>query len=163
MDSTSLRLAYAALLQAADTVAAAGAGATAPPDEWDADQQLAHLVAVDATIIAVACSVAAGALATFDNRLSLDPHNLARIRGRAKSQAQLRDRIRVQGQALCQIVEQLSEDELDQPIPTLLMSGSTLLVDQPVTLGDLLQGIADDHLPRHAQQLLALVPAGASV
>ncbi len=60
-----------------------------------------------------------------------------------------RQRIKVQGEALCALAEQLSEDELDQPI-------ATLLVDQPVSLRDLIRGVADDHLPRHTQQLHAL-------
>ncbi len=156
MDSTSLRLAYAGLLEAAENVTEAGAGTTPPPGEWDAHQLLAHLVSVDAGVLAVVCSVAAGGQATFDNRLSLDPWNLGRINERAGGQAQARQRIKVQGEALCALAEQLSEDELDQPIPTLLLSGHTLLVDQPVSLRDLICGLADDHLPRHTQQLLAL-------
>ncbi len=158
MDGNSLRLAYADLLEAADTVMKADADTTPPHGEWDADQLLAHLVAVDAGIIAVACSIAAGGQATFDNRLSLDVWNLARIGERAGGRARLRDRIRAQGEALCALVEQLSEDELDQPIPTLLLSGHTLLVNQPLPLRDLISGLSDDHLPRHAQQLLALLP-----
>jgi hypothetical protein len=161
MDSTPLRLAYAGFLEVADTVAAAGTGPAPPPGEWNADQLLAHLVAVDAGILAAACSVAAGGHATFDNRLSLDPWNLARISARSGGQAQLRQRIRVQGEALCALAEQLGEDELDQPIPTLLLSGGTLLLDQPVSLRDLISGLAEDHLPRHAQQLLALLPQQA--
>jgi hypothetical protein len=158
MDSTALRLAYAGLLEAADTVAKAGTGTTPPPGEWNADQQLAHLVSIDAAILAVAYSVVAGGHATLDNRLSLDPWNLARISERAGDQAQLRQRIRVQGEALRTLAEQLSEDELGQPIPTLLLSGNTLQVNEPVSLRDLISGLADDHLPRHTQQLLALLP-----
>lgn len=158
MDSTPLRLAYGRLLEAAETVAQAATTVTPPPEEWDADQQLAHLVSVDAAILAVGYSVAAGRHATFDNRLSLDPWNLARIIERAGGQARLRQRIRVQGEALCALAEQLSEDELNQPVPALLLSAGTLLLDQPVRLGALISGIAEDHLPRHTQQLLALLP-----
>jgi len=161
MDSTPLRLAYAALLEAAETVAQAGTDTAPPPGEWNADQLLAHIVSVDAGILAAACSVAAGGHATYDNRLSLDLWNLARISERAGDQARLRQRIGVQGEALCALAEQLSEDELTQPIPTLLMSGGTLVVDQPVPLGDLIAGLAADHLPRHARQLLALLPQDA--
>jgi len=69
MDTTSLRFAYAGFLEAAETVAEAGTGTTPGPGEWDADQQLAHIVSVDAGILAVAYSVAAGGHGTFDNRL----------------------------------------------------------------------------------------------
>lgn len=158
MDSTPLRLAYDRLHEAAETVTTAGTTLPPPPGEWDADQQLAHLISVDASIIAIASSIAAGRLATFDNRVTLDPWNLARIIERAGGQAQLRQRIRVQGEALCALTEQLGEDELAQPIPSLLLSAGTLLVDQPIPLGVLISGIANDHIPRHTQQLLALLP-----
>lgn len=161
MDTTSLRRAYHRFLNAAETVAQADTVTPPPPGEWDADQQLAHIVAVDAGILAVVCSIAAGSHATFDNVLSLDPWNLARIRERAGDQAQLRRRIRVQGEALCALAEQLSEDELGRPIPALFLSGGRLGLDQPLSLRELISGLADDHLPRHTQQLLALLPQDA--
>jgi hypothetical protein len=159
MDTASLRLAYARLLEAGEQVARAGT-TTPPPGEWDAGQLLAHLVSVDAAVLAAAYSVVAGGHGTFDNRQSLDPWNLERIGTRAGDEARLRRRIRIQGEALCTLAEQLSEEELAQPIPTLLLSGTTVLVDGPVGLGDLVAGLADDHLPRHTQQLLALLPGG---
>lgn len=42
------------------------------------------------------------------------------------------------------------------PVPTLLVSAGSVLVDQPLPLQALLQGLAEDHLPRHTQQLRAL-------
>ena len=159
MDTTSLRLAYTRFHEAGEQLARAGTSTPPPPGEWDADQLLAHLLSVDAGVLAAACSVTAGGHGTFDNRLSLDLWNLERIRNRAGGQAQLRRRIRIQGEALCALAEGLSDDELGQPIPALLLSGDTLLVDAPVGLGDLIAGLAEDHLPRHTQQLLALLPA----
>jgi DinB superfamily len=157
MDTTSLRLAYAGLLEAGQQLASAGAAAP-PPGEWDAAQLLAHLVSVDAAVLAAAYTVVAGGHGTFDNRQSLDPWNLERISNRAGDEAHLRGRIRLQGEALCALAEQLSEEELAQPIPTLLLSGTTVRVDGPVRLGDLVAGLADDHLPQHTRQLLALLP-----
>lgn len=159
MDTAPLRLAYAGLLEAGERLAAAPTTTTPAPGEWDADQLLAHLVSVDAAVLAVAYSVVAGGHGAFDNRQSLDGWNLERIRNRAGDQKQLHRRIRIQGEALCALAEQLSEDELRQVIPTLLLSGGTVLVDGPVSLHDLIAGLADDHLPRHTQQLLALLPA----
>lgn len=77
---------------------------------------------------------------------------------RAGDRTQLSRRLRAQGRALSALAHQLSEDELDQPVPVLLLSGTTLLVDQPVSLRQLIAGLADDHLPRHTEQLLALLP-----
>jgi hypothetical protein len=56
----------------------------------------------------------------------------------------------------------LSEAELDTPVPSLLLSHGTALVDQPVPLRDLLTGLADVELPGHTRQLLALLPVGGS-
>ena len=46
-------------------------------------------------------------------------------------------------------------------MPTLLSSAGVVQVDQPLPLQALIMGLADDHLPRHTVQLLALVPQGA--
>ena len=163
MDTTSLRLAYAGLLEAGEHVAGADRSTPPPPGEWDAGQLLAHLVSVDAAVLAAAYTVVAGGHGTFDNRQSLDLWNLERISNRAGGEAHLRRRIRTQGEALCALAEQLSDQELAQPIPTLLLSRDTVLVDGPVSLGDLIAGLADDHLPRHTQQLLALLPPSSSM
>jgi hypothetical protein len=162
VDTTSLRHAYAGLLEAGEQVASADAGTSPPPGEWDAGQLLAHLVSVDAAVLAAAYSVVAGGHGTFDNRQSLDPWNLERISNRAGGESHLRRRIRIQGEALCALAEQLSDEELAQPVPTLLLSGNTVRVDGPVSLGDLITGLADDHLPQHTRQLLALLPVGPS-
>lgn len=157
MDTTSLRAAYDGLLDAGEQVASAPASSP-PSGEWDAGQLLAHIVSVDAAVLAAAYSITAGGHGTFDNRQSLDPWNLARITARAGDQAQLRRRILVQADALCSLAEELSDDELRQPVPTLLLSRDVVLVDEPVRLGDLIGGLAEDHLPRHTQQLLGLLP-----
>jgi hypothetical protein len=157
MDVPSLRRAYAGLLEAADTVARAGSVPPPPPGEWDADQLLAHVLCVDAEMLAVASSITAGRPAAFDNRLSLDPWNLARTIERAGGPAQLRRRVQAQGEALTLLAQQLDDGELGQPVPTLLLSGGTLVVDQVLTLDDLISGLAEDHLPRHAEQLLGLL------
>jgi DinB superfamily len=160
VDTSSLRIAYAGLLAAGEKLAASSTTVTTP-GEWDAGQLLAHLVSVDAGVLAAAYAVVAGGHGTFDNRQSLDLWNLARINDRAGDQAQLRRRIRIQGEALCALAEQLSDDELGQRVPTLLLSRDTVLVDEPVSLRDLIAGLAEDHLPRHTRQLLALLPDGS--
>jgi len=45
-------------------------------------------------------------------------------------------------------------------VPTRLVSHDTLLLDQPVPLRDILTGLAEQELPGHTQQLLALLPSG---
>lgn len=159
MDTTRLRDAYATLLDAAAHVAGRSGDIVTPPDGgWDADRILAHIALVDAATLATAATVASGAAATYDNRLSHEAWTTSRVRDRAGGNAGLQDRIRRQGEALCVLGTALSDAELDTAIPTLLLSDDEALVDQPVPLRAILAGLAEDHLPRHTTQLLALLP-----
>jgi len=163
MDTTSLRHAYRTLLDAAATVADSGDTTPVPPaGEWNAAQILAHVALVNAATIAAVSSVASGAVATYDNRLALDTWTIERVIALAGGNAGLRERIRLQGDALCALGgPMLSEAELDTLVPTLLLSKDILLVDQPLPLRALISGLADVELPGHTAQLLALLPDGA--
>ncbi|MGW4410662.1 hypothetical protein ACWEJ6_41960 [Nonomuraea sp. NPDC004702] len=133
-------------------------GAVPPAGEWTADQILAHVAIVTATTIAAASSVASGTNTTYDNRTAQDTWTIERVIARAGGNAGLRERVRRQGDALCALGgPALSEAELDTPVPTLLLSNGTVLVDQAVPLRDLLTGLADVELPAHTAQLLALL------
>jgi hypothetical protein len=100
MDTTPLRDAYRTLLDAATTVA--DAGAPAPPrGEWTADQILAHVALINAATITATATAASGAVATYDNRIASDTWTLARVIALAGSNAGLRERIRLQAEALC--------------------------------------------------------------
>jgi hypothetical protein len=158
MDTTSLRDAYRALLDAAATVAGSGGTSPVPPaGEWNADQILAHVAIVNAATIAAFSSVASGANTTYDNRIAHDTSTIERIISLAGGNAGLRHRIRLQGDALCALGgPALSEAELDTLVPTLLISNNKVLVDQPVPLRDLITGLAEIELPGHTEQLLAL-------
>ncbi|MGW0765545.1 hypothetical protein [Streptomyces sp. NPDC002676] len=165
MDTTPLRDAYRTLLDAAATVDGSGDGDLVPPaGEWNADQILAHVSLVTAATVAAVSRVTSGAHTTYDNRLALDTWTIERLIALAGGNAGLRERIRVQGDALCTLGgPALSEAELDTPVPTRLLSHDTLLVDQPLPLRDLLTGLAEVELPGHAKQLLALMPDGTKV
>lgn len=160
MDVNPLRDGYLTLLAAAAAVADADpAGTNAPDGEWNADQILAHIALVDAATISAAADIAAGVNPIYDNRISLDTWTIARIIGLAGGNAGLRERIRRQGIALVAMVgEVLSEAELDTLVPTRLLSGDAVQLDQPMPFSDLVTGIATAHLPQHAEQLLALLP-----
>jgi hypothetical protein len=162
MDITSLRDAYRALLDAAATVADSGDPSPLPPTgEWNADQILAHVAIVNAATIAAVSAIASGANTTYDNRIALDTWTIERLIALADGNAGLRDRIRLQADALCTLGGPvLSDAELDTPVPTRLLSKDTVLVDQPMPLRDLIAGLAEVELPGHTQQLLALLPSG---
>jgi hypothetical protein len=162
MDTTPLRDAYRALLDAATTVADSGETSGPPAGEWNADQILAHVTIVGATTIAAASCVASGANTAYDNRIAQDTWTIDRVIARAGGNAGLRERIRLQGEALCTLGgAALSEAELDTLVPTLLLSNDKVLVDQPVQLRALIMGLADAELPGHTKQLLALLPSSA--
>lgn len=160
MDTTLLRNAYRALLDAAATVADSGdPSPLPPPGEWNADQILAHVAILNATTIAAISAIASGANTTYDNRMALDTWTIQRLISLTGGNAGLRDRIRLQADALCTLGgPMLSDAELDTPVPTRLISNETVLVDQPMPLRDLITGLAEAELPGHTEQLLALLP-----
>lgn len=160
MDTTPLRDACRALLDAAATVTDQGGTRTAPPPgEWNADQILAHVSLVLAHTLTAASAVASGANTTYDNRTALDTWTIDRLIALTGGNAGLRDRIRLQGEALCTLGgPALTGTELDTRVPTLLLSHDTVMVDQPMPLRDLVTGLAEAELPGHTAQLLALLP-----
>jgi hypothetical protein len=146
VDTKPLRQAYDALLTTDPR-------AVPPSGEWNTEQILAHVSLVSAATIGTVAAVASGPISTYDNRPSQDPWTLDRVIALAGGEAALRERIRAQGEALCTLAGVLSEAELATKIPTLLLSNGTCLVDQPLSLADILVGLADAELPGHTKQL----------
>ncbi|OKI53657.1 hypothetical protein [Micromonospora sp. CB01531] len=160
MDTTALRHAYRALLDAAAAVADSG-HRSPPAGEWNADQILAHVTLINAATITAASAVAGGANTTYDNRIALDTWTIERVIALAGGNVGLRGRIRLQGDALCALGgPALSEAELDTLVPARLLSRDTLLVDQPLPLRDSITGLAEVELPGPTKQLLALLRDG---
>ncbi|MGW0494583.1 hypothetical protein ACWD0Z_03870 [Streptomyces sp. NPDC003007] len=98
----------------------------------------------------------AGSRPTFDNRISLDPWNPNRIIAEHADRADLIEHVRDQATVLCDIADRLSEQDASVPVPSLLVSHSELVLDQEVPLAGLIDGLAEDHVPRHTRQLLDL-------
>lgn len=152
METTALRSAYESLLEAA-----------ANPDlgdaddgGWNADQVLAHVLSVDAGTAAVALGVVSGSRPAFDNRISLDTWNLDRIIAEHSGRAELIDHVRSQATTLCDIADRLNDNAASVMVPTILLSNDTLMLDQPIPLAGLIDGLAENHVPGHVQQLLDL-------
>jgi hypothetical protein len=160
MDTTALRSAYEKFFEVAESPD------LGEPAEggWNADQVLAHVLSVDAATAAVALGVVSGARPAFDNRACLDGWNLGRIIAAHDGRAGLIAHVRAQAAVLCAIADQLDAEASAVLVPAFLMSGDELLLDQPVSLGDLVNGLAENHLPVHTRQLgdLRRVTAGAS-
>jgi hypothetical protein len=154
MDTTALRSAYDSLLDAA-AVPDLG-DADADDGGWNADQILAHLLSVDAAIAAVALGVVSGLRPAFDNRISLDAGNLDRIIAGHSGRADLIDHVRRQAAVLCDLADQLAGDVTSVLVPSLILSNGVLVLDRPIPLAGLIDGLAEDHVPVHARQLLDL-------
>jgi hypothetical protein len=152
MKTTALRSAYEKFLDAA---AAPDLGEAADGG-WNADQVLAHVLSVDAATAAVVLGVVSGARPAFDNRICLDSWNLDRIIAEHFGRTELIAHVRSQAAAFCDLADQLSDTTAAVLVPTFLISGNDLLLDQPLPLADLVNGLADNHLPVHTQQIAAL-------
>ena len=152
MDTTALRSAYEKLFTAAASTDLGEAG----DGGWNADQILAHVLSVDAAIAAVALGVVSGSRPSFDNRISLDAWNLDRIVADHSGRADLIGHVRRQATILCDIADHLSGHASSVLIPAILLSNDALVLDQPIPLAGLIDGLAEDHVPVHTQQLLDL-------
>lgn len=156
MDTTGLRAAYDTLF---DVAATPGLGEPADGG-WNADRILAHLLSVDAAVGAVALAVTSGARPAFDNRVCLDTANLDRIVAEHGDRANLMSRLRSQAAVLCGLVGQLGDRTAEVLVPVLLVSNDEVVLDEPIPLGALVDGLAEDHIPRHTQQLRDLRVTG---
>jgi hypothetical protein len=158
MDTAALRKAYEELHEAASLPGASSL--SGPKDgEWDVDQVLAHVLSVDAALAAAALAIVAGFRPSFDNRVSHDPANLRRIIAEHPGRGELADHVRSQGLLLCEVADQLSADAASVLVPALLVSHEAVVVDQPVPLSALIDGLAHNHLPVHAEQVRVLLDA----
>jgi hypothetical protein len=157
MDTTPLHDAHVAFLEAATKVADAGGARVTEPGQWNAEQILAHVALVDAATLAAAASVAAGVNTTFDNRVLLDTWTIERTRNNAGGSIGLQQRIRQLGVSLCTLGAVLGDAELDTVVPSLLLSNDQLLLNEPVSVRALIDGLADEELPGHTTQLLDLL------
>lgn len=152
MDTTALRSAYEKFFEAA---AAPDLGEAADGG-WNADQVLAHVLSVDAASAAVVLGVVSGARPSFDNRICLDRWNLDRIISEHSGRAELIAHVRSQATVLCDLADRLSDTTASVQVPTILMSNDELVLDQPLTLAGLVNGLAGNHLPVHTRQLADL-------
>ena len=158
MDTTQLRAAYADFL----AVAEAGGFGPPPPGEWDAAHLLAHIYTGHHQVASLALAVLAGLRPAYDNRVALDDWNLRGVIEAAGDLPALIDLVRHGGELYCAVADHLTDRHLDVQIPVLIISNDELIVDEPWPLRQLVAGIGMIHLPRHTDQLRALLPTPVS-
>jgi hypothetical protein len=152
LDTSELSRAYAEF----DGVARSGDFGPPSPGEWDAEHTLAHVVSGDASIASAVLAVVAGQRPVYDNRVNQDESNLQWIIKQAGGLAGLADLVRRNGELLCLAAAQLSDEQLNQLLPVLIVSDDEVVVDEPRPLRSLIEGIGRAHLPMHGQQLRSL-------
>src|SRR5579864_5336399 len=108
LDLTALRRAYTEL----DRVVCGGGFGPPPPGEWDAEHLLAHIASADAAAASAALAIAAGLRPSYDNRVNVDESNLQRIIRETGGLPGLTDLVRQNGELLCSIAAQLSDEQL---------------------------------------------------
>ncbi|MGW3736439.1 hypothetical protein [Streptomyces sp. NPDC005148] len=63
------------------------------------------------------------------------------------------DQVRSQATVLCEVAEQLIEEAASVLVPSHLMSNDALVLDQPIPLASLIDGLGEDHVPVHTHPL----------
>jgi hypothetical protein len=149
MDVSMMRKAHDGFL----AVAAAGGFGPPPAGEWDADRILAYVALGEMSGAAAALAIAAGQRVVYDNRSSLGEWNLQRP---VREDPDLAGLVRRYGELLCDIAAGLTDRDLDVSLPVLIVSKDQVVVDEPRPLRSLLAGLAEVHLPAHAEQLRGL-------
>lgn len=146
MDTTELKAAYASFLDAARLPAT-------DPGGWSPERVLAHVAVNDELLLAATSGVYAGRPVTYDNALAIDPDHLAYVESNAGSYEVLLSAIRRGGEELIEVAERLDEDMAATVVPTRIVDGDELRVDEPLPWGEVLRIHATVHLPSHAAQL----------
>jgi hypothetical protein len=152
VDVSALRKAHEDFLAVAE-----GGGFGPPPaGEWDAERLVAHVGLTDAAIASVALAALAGQRPSYDNRASLDEWNLRRVVSGHGDLDGVIEFARTSGRLLREVAAGLPGPVLAVSVPVLIISNDALVVDAPRPLNDLIAGIAEFHLPQHAEQLARL-------
>lgn len=86
----------------------------------------------------------------------LDTWNVNRIVAEHSGRADLIEHVRKQAGILCDVADQLNDQGASVLVPSLLLSNDAPVLDQPMPLAGLIDGLAENHVPGHTKQLLDL-------
>ena len=143
MDTTDLRTAYESVVVEVEE----GGFGPPPAGEWDAGRIVGPLALHDDLLAGVTSALLKGSDARFDNRVSLQPSPVDV------------NVLRRSGIRLCDLIDELTDDQASTLVPVFIQDGEKIRVDQPMPWGVLLGIQASFHLPAHGDQLRALRPA----
>ena len=152
MNAEELRLAYENVI----TDAKAATYGRPPAGEWDAELIVAHLIANDGLLAAALGEALAGHSPTYDNHPACDVDGLSRIVAAVGGVDALVDQLRSTSSLVIDLASKLDDAQLATMIPTRIVDGDIVQVDQPLALGAILRAQTALHLPSHRDQLAAL-------
>ena len=152
MNTEELRLAYENVVAGADTATYG----PPPVGEWGAELILAHLITNDGLLVAALGEVLAGHSPTYDNGPACDVDGLSRVVATARGVDALTKQLRSTSSRVVELASKLDDAHLATMIPTRIIDGATVQVDQPLPLAALLRAQTTIHLPAHRDQLAAL-------
>jgi hypothetical protein len=154
MDTASLESAYRRIID----LASQGGFDTQPEDGWTAELLLAHVAVNDELLEATARAVLAHAPdPSYDNALAIDTEHL-RKQG---TLPELIDRLQTTSRQLADVANQLTDGLEDVEVPVRILDNDTVVVDQPLPIGRLLEIQAAVHLASHLSQLEELHSSGS--
>jgi hypothetical protein len=156
MNNEELALAYENVI----TDAEAAAYRPPPAGEWGAELILAHLIANDGLLVAALREVLAGHSPTYDNAPAVDVDALSRIVAGAGRVDALIDQLRATSSRVVELASKIDDGHAATMIPTRIVDGGTVQVDQPLPLAAILRAQTTLHLPSHRAQLASLAIAG---
>jgi hypothetical protein len=150
-DTTGLRAAYAAF----HDEATAG-GFADPGDGWSASQVVAHVARNDALLAEVTRGLLDGVTPTLDNHDASQGPELDRIAEEAGGWDGLLEEARVSAARLCDLLDRLTATQAATLVPTRIVDGGVVVVDDPVPWGAMMSVQEHRHLAMHTDQLRAL-------
>jgi DinB superfamily len=152
VDVTELRSAYDRFLESVRDP-----GFREPADgEWRAEEVLAHVILTDRLIAETVAEVLNGRNPRFESLAAQCVPYLGAIVDAAGGWEGLVEEARRGAEALIAVVGRLTEEQVATSVPAYIWNAGQVLVDGPMTIGEIVHGGAAMHLPLHTGQLAGL-------
>jgi hypothetical protein len=126
---------------------------TPPAGQWNADQVLAHLVAIDRMVAAAAAELLSGGIPVVDNRPAQSVAYLNAIGAAAGGRDDLLAALDQAGREVALLADQLDDTHRATNVPTIIVHEGDVRLQQPRAFSVLLEPV---HIESHLEQLAGL-------
>lgn len=134
---------------------AAAGGFVDPPTGWTAGMILAHIALNDRRLAQITSAVSDGLTARNDNSDAIDDDRLREYAAGLGWDGLLRE-VRASADELLAAASEMTEEQSQRLVDTHIVDGGAVVVDDAVPWGRLLLVHAQNHVPDHTRQLVAL-------